>query len=76
MPLYMCPALHQSISAALRERMQGKTYFNFRSDPSPELIAELKQLAEDGFRQWTEKELDLIASSQATYCLGSRGSHP
>ncbi len=55
MPLYMCPVLNQSISPALKKRMQGKTCFNFRSDPEPELLAELKRLAEDGFKQWTER---------------------
>jgi hypothetical protein len=55
MPLYMCPELNQSISPALRKRMQGKTCFNFKGNPDPELVAELKRLTEDGFKQWTER---------------------
>jgi hypothetical protein len=55
MPLYMCPELNQSLSPELRKRMQGKTCFNFKGDPDPALIAELKRLAEDGLKQWTER---------------------
>ena len=54
MPLYMCPKLTQSISPALKKRMQGKTCFNFKTDPEPELMAELKRLTEAGFKQWSE----------------------
>ena len=35
MPLYLCPVLNQTISPALRKRMQGKTCFNFKADPDP-----------------------------------------
>lgn len=56
MPLYMCPLLTDSISPALKKRMQGKTCFNFRNDPAPELIAELKQLTAAGLKQWAEKK--------------------
>ena len=55
MPLYMCPALTQTISPALKKRMQGKTCFNFKSDPEPDLIAELKRLTAAGFERWGEK---------------------
>ena len=55
MPLYLCPALNQAISPALKKRMQGKTCFNFKSDPDPELIVELRRLADDGLKQWSEK---------------------
>lgn len=55
MPLYMCPVLNQAISPALKKRMQGKTCFNFKSVPDPGLIVELKQLAEEGLKQWSEK---------------------
>src|SRR5262249_42816868 len=37
MPIYMCPALTKSISPALKKRMQGKTCFNFKAQPEPEL---------------------------------------
>src|SRR6266852_467548 len=56
MPLYMCPMLIKSISPALKKRMQGKTCFNFKSDPGPELIADLKRLTEAGFKRWGEKK--------------------
>lgn len=56
MPLYMCPALVKSISPPLKKRMQGKTCFNFKDTPAPELIAELKQLTEAGFKQWAGKK--------------------
>jgi hypothetical protein len=56
MPLYMCPALAKSISPALKKRMQGKTCFNFKSGPEPELVAELKRLTEAAFQQWGEKK--------------------
>ena len=55
MPLYMGPVLNETISPALKKRMQGKTCFNFKSDPDPELIAELKHLTDEGLRQWAEK---------------------
>lgn len=56
MPLYMCPELARLISPALKKRMQGKTCFNFKADPGPELLADLKRLTEAGFRQWREKK--------------------
>jgi hypothetical protein len=55
MPLHMCPELNQTISAALKKRMQGKTCFNFAEDPDPALVAELKRLAENAFKQWSER---------------------
>jgi hypothetical protein len=58
MPLYMNPALTKTISPALKKRMQGKTCFNFKTDPGPELIAELERLTEAALKQWTEKYLD------------------
>jgi len=56
MPLYMCPALTKSVAPALKKRMQGKTCFNFKSDPEPELIAALRRLTEAAFQQWSEKK--------------------
>ena len=55
MPLYMNPSLTGEISAGLRKRMQGKTCFNFKADPAPELLAELERLTAAGFQQWSEK---------------------
>ena len=55
-PLYMCPELNQSISAVLKKRMQGKTCFNFKDNPAPELVAELKKLTEEGLKQWSQRK--------------------
>ena len=56
MPLYMSPALVKTISPALKKRMQGKTCFNFKTVPEPELIATLARLTEAAFQQWSEKK--------------------
>ena len=56
MPLYMCPVVSKSISPQLKKRMQGKTCFNFKSDPGAEMMAELKRLTEAGFERWDEKK--------------------
>jgi len=56
MPIYMSPALMKSVSPELKKRMQGKTCFNFKTDPEPELIAGLTRLTEEGFKQWSEKK--------------------
>ena len=56
MPLYMCPALTDTISPALKRRMQGKTCFNFKNEPEAELIGELRRLTEAGVREWKQKK--------------------
>lgn len=56
MPLYMNPSLTDGIAHRLKKRMQGKTCFNFKVDPEPELIAELERLTAAGFKQWSEKQ--------------------
>jgi hypothetical protein len=55
-PLYMCPTLTKSVSPALKKRMQGQACFNFKTDPEPELIANLKLLTEAGLKLWGEKK--------------------
>ena len=55
MPLYMCPVLTESISPALKKRMQGKTCFNFKSGPEPDLVADLKQLTAAALKQWSDQ---------------------
>jgi hypothetical protein len=55
MPLYMSPALTNTISAELKKRMQGKTCFNFKTIPAPELVAELKGLTRAGLEQWADR---------------------
>lgn len=52
MPLYMCPALSDSISPGLKKRMQGKTCFNFKTAPDPALLAELAKLTTAGHKHW------------------------
>ncbi len=49
MPLYM---VSEKISPELEKRMHGKSCFNFKTDPAPELVAELKQLTKAGLKQW------------------------
>ena len=56
MPLYMCPVLATRIPPALKKRMQGKTCFNFKADPEPELIAALARLTEAALQQWIEQK--------------------
>jgi hypothetical protein len=56
MPLYMCATLTESISPALKKRMQGKTCFNFKTDPDPELLTELNRLTEAGVKLWAAKK--------------------
>ena len=56
MPLYMCPELARQISPELRKRMHGKTCFNFKTVPGPELIANLNRLTEAGLENWREKK--------------------
>jgi hypothetical protein len=55
-PLYMNPKLTKTISPALKKRMQGKACFNFKSDPEPELMTELKRLTEASFKDWKERK--------------------
>src|SRR5579862_2001385 len=44
MPLYMDAKLQKSIPAGLKKRMQGKSCFNFKAAPEPELAAGLEKL--------------------------------
>jgi hypothetical protein len=36
--------------------MQGKTCFNFKAGPEPQLIADLKNLIEAGLQEWALKK--------------------
>lgn len=51
MPVYVNPALLESVSPELKNRMQGKSCFNFRKS-DPELFRELAELTESGFRDY------------------------
>lgn len=55
MPLYMSPALEKEISPELKKRMQGKTCFNFKTIPSPELIGDLRRLTAAAFAAWDQR---------------------
>jgi hypothetical protein len=54
--LYMCPEMHKSITPALKKRMQSKTCFNFKTQPEPELMADLKKLTAEAAKIWDEKK--------------------
>lgn len=52
MGLYMNHAL--KISPELAKRRQGKTCFNFKSMPDPEILAELTRLVDSSIKDWSE----------------------
>jgi hypothetical protein len=52
LPLYMSPTLSGLISPDLKTRMHGKSCFNFKTVPPPELIAELGRLTEAALAEW------------------------
>jgi hypothetical protein len=56
MPLYMNPTVAKEIPPALKQRMQGKTCFNFKTEPEPEILTALRQLTEAGYREWNAKK--------------------
>ena len=56
MPIYMHPGLTNSIPPELKKRMQGKTCFNFKTEPEPELVDALTRLTAAAFKEWSEKK--------------------
>jgi hypothetical protein len=56
MPLYWEPSLAKGISAKLKERMQGKSCFNFLA-PDAALFRELGELTAGGFALYKRKNL-------------------
>lgn len=54
MPVYFNPELLESISGSLRERMQGKSCFNFK-DVDESLFTELAALVEAGYAKYKEQ---------------------
>jgi hypothetical protein len=56
MPLYWEPSLAKGISARLKQRMQGKSCFNF-SAPDAALFRELARLTSRGFALYKRKNL-------------------
>jgi len=54
-PLYMNPELTATISPELKKRMQGLTCFNFKTEPEPALLAELKKLTKAGLKNFKKR---------------------
>lgn len=54
-PLYMNPPLLSAVSPGLKKKMQGKTCFNFKAAPEPELLKDIEQLVEAALKDWTAK---------------------
>jgi len=52
----MNPPLFNAVSPGLKKRMQGKTCFNFKAVPEPELMRDLARLTPAGFKYWREKK--------------------
>lgn len=57
LPLYMNPELTSKIPAGLKKRMQGKACFNFKSAPSEESMAELRELTDVCVETWAKQKL-------------------
>jgi len=56
MPVYMFPELLAGISKELKQRMQGKSCFNFKAE-DPVLFRELAGLTERGFDRFQRENL-------------------
>ena len=56
MPLYMNPKLAGTISPALKKRMQGKTCFNFKTEPDAEALADLGRMCGAAIDDWAAKK--------------------
>jgi hypothetical protein len=52
MPLYMNGPLAKTVSPQLKKHMQGKTCFNFKVPPSPEVLEELRRLTKAAADHW------------------------
>lgn len=55
MPIYMDEELSNRVSPALKKRMQGKSCFNFKANPDPALLKELKALVQASVDEWRER---------------------
>jgi hypothetical protein len=55
MPLYMNPTLTNTISPALKKRMQGKSCFNFTVALAPDVLAELTRLTSAAVDHWARQ---------------------
>jgi hypothetical protein len=52
----MNPPMLRAVSPNLEKRMQGKTCFNFKAAPEPELLKDLRRLVEAAMNDWTAKK--------------------
>ena len=57
MPLYMNGPFANTLSAQLKKHMQGKTCFNFKVPPTPELLEELRRLTMAAADHWARQKL-------------------
>jgi len=55
MPLYMNSALTNTMTPALKQRMQGKSCFNFKTAPDSTTLSELERLTATAADQWDNK---------------------
>ena len=55
MPLYMNAQLTNTISPALKKRMQGKSCFNFKTAPDAATLRELEGLTAAAVDHWAEQ---------------------
>ena len=55
MPLYMNEKLTNRMSPALKERMQGKSCFNFKTIPDDTIIRELQRLTAEAVDHWAKQ---------------------
>ena len=55
MPIYMSPNLQKKIEPGLKKRMQGKSCFNIKTEPTADLIDDLRQLTAFAFEESKEK---------------------
>jgi hypothetical protein len=54
MPVYACPDLLDKLSPELKQRMQGKSCFNFKT-ADPKLFKELAGLTQAGFARFKKQ---------------------
>jgi hypothetical protein len=55
-PLYVTPELVNGISPALKKRMQGKSCFNFKAPPEPDVSADLERLTAAAVLDWARRK--------------------
>ena len=54
-PLFINPELTAMLSPELNKRKQGKTCFNFKSEPGPAVLAELQKLTKAGLTDFEQR---------------------